>query len=274
MRTWIDHRLRTTSRCSPCREQHPASSPSRTWYWRCCGRPPRTWTAPRRSLDHLAHVVAHDLREPLRMMTAYAQLLARRYQDRLDTDADQFLAYLADGAQRMQTLTEDLLEYSNVARCALARHPCDSRATLDEALAVLAPLIAENAAVLHVGPMPEVIADAGQLTRLFANLVENALRYRHPQRPPEIHVSGAVVEGGWQFQVKDNGESIPRGKATASSWCSSACMAAKCREPAWACPSASASSNATAGASGWSRSRARGPPFTSPCCAWARVCPV
>lgn len=163
-------------------------------------------------LDLMAHAMSHDLREPLRMVTAYAQLLARRYQGRLDADADQFLHYIADGAQNMQALTEDLLDYSAVARRTLSRETCDSRAVLEAALSSLAPHMAEADADIQLGPMPVVLADAGLLTRLFANLVDNAIRYRHPGRRPEIQVSGSAIEGGWQFQVADNGESVPVGE--------------------------------------------------------------
>lgn len=163
-------------------------------------------------MDLLVHAVSHDLREPLRMVNAYAQLLARRYAGRLDADADQFLSYMADGAQRMQGLAEDLLAYGKLGRGTLNRVTCDSGAVLDEALGHVAPAIAESHAIVRAGGMPVVVADPGALVQLFTNLLDNAVRYRHPDRRPDIEVVGTEVEGGWHFRVTDNGLSVPQGE--------------------------------------------------------------
>lgn len=163
-------------------------------------------------MDLLVQAVSHDLHEPLRMVTAYAQLLARRYAGRLDADAEEFLTYVADGAQRMHGLTEDLLVYGSLGREGLRRSGCDSAAALDEALAQLAPAIVEAGAAVVAEGMPRVVADPVALSRLFLNLVDNAVRYRHPERRPEIQVVGTEVEGGWHFRVTDNGQSVPAGE--------------------------------------------------------------
>lgn len=163
-------------------------------------------------MDLLVHAVSHDLREPLRRMGTYAQLLARRYQGQLDDDAEQFLEFMADGALRMQSLTDDLTAYAALARGALHRVPCDSRAALDLALEPLAEEIARTQAELRIGTMPQVVADMDSLIRLFGNLLDNALRYRHPDRRPVIDIVGSDVEGGWHFRVSDNGVSVPMGE--------------------------------------------------------------
>lgn len=164
-------------------------------------------------MDLLVQAVSHDLREPLRMLGAYAQLLARRYQGQLDADADQFLTFMSDGAQRMQHLTDDLSAYAALGRGTLHRTACDSRAVLEQALAPLEAEINRVQAELRIGNMPPVVADASGLARLFGNLVDNSLRYRHPDRRPVIDILGTEVEGGWHFRVSDNGVSVPVGEA-------------------------------------------------------------
>lgn len=163
-------------------------------------------------MDLLVQAVSHDLREPLRMLGAYAQLLSRRYRGQLDADADQFLGFMADGAQRMQHLTDDLAAYAAMGRGALNRVSCDSGTVLQQALEPLAGEIARTGAQMVVGTMPQVVADPGALARLFGNLVDNSLRYRHPDRRPRIEVIGTEVEGGWHFRVSDNGVSVPVGE--------------------------------------------------------------
>lgn len=163
-------------------------------------------------LDEMARVVSQELREPLRMVSNYIELLSRRYGPRLDADATEFLTYVGNSAHRMQELLDDLLEYSAVVHNMLVRRPCDSRAVLDNALSVLEPLVHEAEATIQIGPMPEVMADTRHLGRLFVNLMDNAIKYRHPQRAPCVKISGAEVGGGWQFQVSDNGESVPPGE--------------------------------------------------------------
>lgn len=159
-------------------------------------------------LEQFAHVVSHDLREPLRMVTAYAQLLSRRYAGRLDDDADQFIAYITEGAHRMERLIDDILDFSRVGRAECHRAPLDSRLALDAALADLQPRIAESQARLTIAAMPRILADEVQMERLFANLVGNALKYHRPGVPPEILVRGEECDEGWHFSVADNGEGI------------------------------------------------------------------
>lgn len=163
-------------------------------------------------MDLLVQAVSHDLHEPLRMVNAYAQLLARRYAGQLDAEADDFLTFVSDGAQRMHGLTEDLLAYGAAGRSPLRRGTCDSAAVLELVLAQLAPAIAESGASVIAQGMPQVVADPEALSRLFFNLLDNAIRYRHPARPPFVQVVGTEVESGWHFRVTDNGLSLPVGE--------------------------------------------------------------
>lgn len=160
-------------------------------------------------LDQFAHVVSHDLREPLRMISSYAQLMTRRYGGKLDDDADVFLGFITEGAARMEYLIGDILEYSRAGRSAVTLAIIDSAEPLATALADLAPSISDNAAHVSVGIMPTICADYSQIERLFANLISNALKYRATDRAPEISISGDENVDGWHFVVSDNGQGIP-----------------------------------------------------------------
>ncbi|HSV29492.1 MAG TPA: ATP-binding protein, partial [Candidatus Omnitrophota bacterium] len=159
-------------------------------------------------LEQFAYVVSHDLREPLRMVTAYAQLLGRRYAGQLDADGEEFLHYVTDGARRMERLIDDILAFSRVGRCAVPPSGFESGDALQTVLDDLRPAIAETGAEVMVGPMPAIVADRGQIERLFENLLANALKYRDPERPLRITVSGEEASTIWQFSVADNGIGI------------------------------------------------------------------
>jgi PAS domain S-box-containing protein len=159
-------------------------------------------------LGHFAYVASHDLQEPLRMVTSYTQLLARRYKGRLDADADEFIGYAVDGAERMQRLIQDLLLYSRVGtKGAVLRHTSSERA-LGRALANLQAAIEQSGASVTHDPLPMVMADETQLVQLFQNLIGNAIKYQTPG-VPRIHLTAAEVEGPrWRFSVADNGIGI------------------------------------------------------------------
>lgn len=156
-------------------------------------------------LEQFAYVASHDLQEPLRMVSSFTQLLAKRYKGRLDADADEFIRYATEGAQTMQTMIRDLLAYARLDAAAPSGLPLPLDAALDGALLNLRTALEEAAPVLRRGPLPEVAGDLGQLTQLFQNLVGNALKFRRPGQPLEIDI-GAAPEGlGWRCWVKDNG---------------------------------------------------------------------
>jgi signal transduction histidine kinase len=143
-------------------------------------------------LEQFAYVASHDLQEPLRMVASYVQLLARRYQGKLDADADEFIGYAVDGANRMQGLIADLLAYSRVARQGMPFEMTPCEAVLATALANLKITIAESGAVITHDPLPAVLGSESQLVQLFQNLIANALKF-HGAEPPRIHVSANRV---------------------------------------------------------------------------------
>ena len=155
-------------------------------------------------LQQFAYVASHDLQEPLRMISSYTQLLARRYGDRLDGDAREFMGYVVDGAARMKQLIEDLLAYSRVGTRGRELQATDSGAALTRALANLrAAQEASGATVVH-GELPEIVADPQQLSQLFQNIVGNAMKFRG-EEPPHIHVACEQRPDVWVFTVRDNG---------------------------------------------------------------------
>jgi light-regulated signal transduction histidine kinase (bacteriophytochrome) len=158
-------------------------------------------------LAQFAYVASHDLQEPLRMVASYTQLLARRYAGKLDADADEFIGYAVDGANRMQRLINDLLAYSRVGSKGENFEPTDCATILDAACANLCAPIDETGTVVTHAALPTVSGEQAQLVQLFQNLLSNAIRYRN-DAPPRIHVSTRRQNGEWVFAVKDNGIGI------------------------------------------------------------------
>lgn len=158
-------------------------------------------------LERFAYVASHDLQEPLRMVSSYTQLLARRYKGRLDADADEFIAYVVDGCAQMQALINDLLAYSRVGSQGQPLAPTDAQAALRRALGNLQVAVQESEAVITHDPLPEVMADHSQLIQLFQNLVGNAIKFRRDV-PPRVHVSARPDGQFWVFGVADNGIGI------------------------------------------------------------------
>ena len=161
-----------------------------------------------KELGQFAYVASHDLQEPLRMVASYTQLLSRRYKGKLDSDADEFIAFAADGASRMQRLIQDLLTYSRVGTKEKDLRDTSSEETLQQALVNLRGAIEESGALVTHDPLPTVLADEMQLIQLFQNLVGNAIKYQNPG-VPRVHISAAKNGGGkWIFSVQDNGLGI------------------------------------------------------------------
>ena len=159
-------------------------------------------------LGQFAYIASHDLQEPLRMVASYTQLLSRRYKGKLDSDADEFIAFAVDGASRMQRLIQDLLAYSRVGTKGKDLLETASEKALEQALVNLRGAIEESGALVTHDPLPTVLADETQLVQLFQNLVGNAIKYQGPG-VPRVHVS-AVRDGDqkWIFSVRDNGLGI------------------------------------------------------------------
>jgi PAS domain S-box-containing protein len=159
-------------------------------------------------LGQFAYIASHDLQEPLRMVASYTQLLSRRYKGKLDSDADEFIAFAVDGANRMQRLIQDLLAFSRVGTKGTELLDYSSEEALQQALINLRATIGDSGARVTHDPLPTVLADEMQLIQLFQNLVGNAIKYQSPG-VPQIHVSAARnVEKKWIFSVRDNGLGI------------------------------------------------------------------
>jgi signal transduction histidine kinase len=158
-------------------------------------------------LEQFAYVASHDLQEPLRMVGSYLQLLERRYKDRLDADANEFIAFAVDGAKRMQSLIIDLLTYSRVGAKTAPFKETDCAVVLATVMRNLALAIEESDAKITHDPLPTVLADAMQMTQLFQNLIANAIKFRG-DRPPEIHLHAIKGPTHWEFAIRDNGIGI------------------------------------------------------------------
>jgi len=158
-------------------------------------------------LEQFAYVASHDLQEPLRMVTSYVQLLGKRYEGKLDADADEFIGFAVDGAIRMRKLINDLLTYSRVGTKGKELSPTDSEAVLAQSVNDLKVIIEENGAHVTYDPLPTVMADSPQLGQLFQNLIGNAIKFRGNE-PPCVHISASRNGNGWIFSVRDNGIGI------------------------------------------------------------------
>lgn len=158
-------------------------------------------------LEQFAYVASHDLQEPLRMVASYTQLLARRYQGRLDDDADEFIGYVVDGVNRMQALIGDLLAYSRAGNRGSEMAPVDLQTLFDRLVTILQPAIEESGAQVTSDSLPVIEGDAGQLTQLLQNLVVNAMKFRG-DKPARVHVGVDEIDGERVFFVRDEGIGI------------------------------------------------------------------
>jgi signal transduction histidine kinase len=158
-------------------------------------------------LERFAYVISHDLQEPLRAVTSYAQLLTRGYGDKLDDKARKYIEHISSGAERMRVLINGLLELSRLSAEPPKLRPIDCGRILEQVLASLEVLREETGARVTHDPLPTVMGNAVRLTQLFLNLVGNGLKFRGEQ-PPHVHV-GARREGKeWVLSVEDNGIGI------------------------------------------------------------------
>ncbi|WP_280477787.1 sensor histidine kinase [Nocardia asiatica] len=162
-------------------------------------------------LEQFAYVASHDLQEPLRKVAAFCQLLEKRYGDQLDERGKQYIDFAVDGAKRMQVLINDLLTFSRVGRITDRNDPTDLGQTLDKALTNLSVAIEDTGALIHrPDQLPEILGDPTLLTMLWQNLIANAIKFREPDRTPEIEITCAQGEdgSGWLLSVSDNGIGI------------------------------------------------------------------
>jgi PAS domain S-box-containing protein len=160
-----------------------------------------------KELQQFAYVASHDLQEPLRMVASFTQLLEKRYTDKLDNQAREYINFAVDGANRMQNLINALLMYSRVGTRGKSFEPTDSTAVLAQVLVNLKSQIEENHAIITNGELPTVMADESQLVQLFQNLISNAIKFR-TEKTPHIHISVECTEDTATFAISDNGMGI------------------------------------------------------------------
>jgi len=159
-------------------------------------------------LQQFAYVASHDLQEPLRMVASYTQLLAKRYKGRLDSDADEFMAFAVDGCTRMKELIQDLLAYSRAGTGEKTLREISGEDALNEALTNLQAAIVQSGTVVTRDSLPAIRTNETQLAQVFQNLVGNAIKYRSAEIP-QIHISASKNVGNeWIFSVRDNGLGI------------------------------------------------------------------
>lgn len=163
-------------------------------------------------LQQFAYVASHDLREPLRMVSSYLELLEKRYDGKvLDAKAMEYVHYAVDGALRLQRMIDDLLTYSRIDTRARPFAPVDMNEALAIAMGDLRMMIDESGAEIIHEPLPEVIGDGQQIVILLENLISNAIKFRSAQ-PPRIEISAGPADGYWLFAVRDNGIGMEPGQ--------------------------------------------------------------
>ena len=158
-------------------------------------------------LQQFAYAASHDLSEPLRMVSSYVQLLAKRYKDKLDSDADEFIDFAIDGTARMQALIDGLLIYSRAGTADYSHEPVDCSKVLHDTLMTLHASLRETGASVNAGPLPTVQGDPTQFFQLFQNLISNAIKFAGDD-PPRIEIEATKEDGQWRFRVADNGIGI------------------------------------------------------------------
>jgi two-component system, chemotaxis family, sensor kinase Cph1 len=159
-------------------------------------------------LQQFARVASHDLQAPLHQVASYVRILETRYGEKLDQDAHEFIGFALEGVKLMQTLIDDVLAYSQVSSKNTELQPIEAGKVLSRALIHLHGLISETSAIVTVGPMPRVVGDSTQLTQLFQNLIENAIKFRQPGVVPRIQITATQQQDGWLFAVRGNGIGI------------------------------------------------------------------
>jgi PAS domain S-box-containing protein len=155
-----------------------------------------------RDLEQFAYVASHDLSEPLRVITGYIQLIDKRYGEHLDDRGHRYLDHIVDGAARMRTLIDDLLEFSRFLRASATPERIDLTRLAEKIAADLAPQQVE------VRPLPAVWADTGSMTAVLTNLIGNGLKFVQEGVPARIVVSSGTERGRVVLQVDDNGIGI------------------------------------------------------------------
>lgn len=160
-------------------------------------------------LERFASVAAHDLKEPLRMISQFMALLKSKYGSTFDEKANKYVDVSIDGAIRMSQLIQDILDYARIDDKNAPTEQVSIEHLVVSAVALLEPVIESSQAKITWSDLPTVFGKSTALRIMFQNLIGNALKYRNPDNPPEIHISSEKTETGWEISVSDNGIGIP-----------------------------------------------------------------
>ena len=166
----------------------------------------RTLKESNEELEQFAYIASHDLQEPIRMVISFTQLLEKRYADKLDKDAREFIYYAVDGATRMKVLIDNLLDYSRLNTSRRAFKNVSTKYIVDDIIEDFAAVIEEKDVKIRYGELPVVFTDESLLSRLFTNLFSNAIKYN--TNKTEIEISAVKNDPEWIFSIKDNGIGI------------------------------------------------------------------
>jgi len=161
-----------------------------------------------KELQQFAYVSSHDLQEPLRMISSFVQLLEKRYKGKLDQDADEFIGFVVEGTSRMQRMIQDLLTFSRVQSRGVEFAPVDTNQVFEKTVFSHQIMIKEAGAVVTKDELPTVMGDETQLSQLFQNLIDNAIKFRRAEETPKVHISAQRKGNDWEFSVQDNGIGI------------------------------------------------------------------
>jgi signal transduction histidine kinase len=161
-----------------------------------------------RDLEEFAYAASHDLHEPLRMISGFVDLLQAEYGEQLTGEAQEYMGYIVDGADRMKRLVHDLLQVSKYSSMALRSEAVDLATVLTEVRQDLSTRIEETGATIEAELLPVVQGDPTQLRQLVQNLLGNALKFQHPDRPLQVRISARRQGLMWRVEVSDNGIGI------------------------------------------------------------------
>jgi PAS domain S-box-containing protein len=159
-------------------------------------------------LQQFAYIASHDLQEPLRAISGFTELLVKRYHGKIDEKADTYIDFITEGTTRMQQMIQDLLAYSRVQTQIHEFVLIDSNTSLDLALSDLQIATKEHNAIITNDPLPSIYADQEQITKMFQNLIGNAIKFHKPGVAPTVHISAKQDKNNWIFSVSDNGIGI------------------------------------------------------------------
>jgi two-component system NtrC family sensor kinase len=160
-------------------------------------------------LEHFAYSAAHDLREPLRSISMFSEMLQRKYKGRLDPEADAFIGYSVQGVKRMDELINNLLAYARASQTGdSSTEPVDLNKVCEKVLDHLKTAVEEAHAMVESEPLPNLYIEEIRLQQLFQNLIGNAIKYRRPDAAPHIRISAIKRGDEWMFSVADNGMGI------------------------------------------------------------------